>query len=538
MHFPPHSAAPRPHIRRRALAFALAALLFVPAGAALAAGSGSSGREDAKPAPPVADGPNVITIVTDDQDELIFSRALMPNTFDLLDHGGTRLDNFTVVSPLCCPSRAAQLTGQYGHNNGVLANDPGYPALRDPDNTLPTWMQNAGYRTAHVGRFLNGYRRSASRPAEPAAGWDRWISLLNLHYRDYELSLDGRRRGFHGTAAGEYVTRNLHRRSSRLVRELAADPEPFYLQLDELAPHSDHLARGSCTRSALPGPQLLRPVRDVRLPANPAIERDVSDKPSYIAGLPRLTDKARDAVQQRLRCRAAAVREVDRGVGRLIATLRRLGEFDDTVIVFYSDNGYFSGQHRLVKSKGLPYEESIQVPALIRVPPEVLGTTAKRHSNLPVANIDLAPTTLDLAGAEPCTASGECRVLDGRSLLPALRDPGSWPSDRALGIEIDQQGKLAGGTLACTYSGVRTGSQVYVHYTRVAAPGSRSCERVDESEHYRLDSDPGQRRNLFPARSQRNRAEQRRLSALAERMSNCAGNLDGFGAPDPAIACE
>lgn len=523
----------QPHTPRRlVLAAALAVLITLTA-----AGIAGAAHER-KPAGAADERPNVITIVTDDQDELIFSRALMPNTFGLLEQGGTRLDNFTVVSPLCCPSRAAQLTGQYGHNNGVLANDPGYPALRDPDNTLPAWMQDAGYRTAHVGRFLNGYRRSARRPAEPAAGWDRWVSLLNLHYRDYDLSLDGRRRGFHGEAAGEYVTRNLHRRSSRLVRELAAEDEPFYLQLDELAPHSDHLARGSCKRSALPGPQLLRPVRDVRLPANPAVERDVSDKPSYIAALPQLTDTARDAVQQRLRCRAAAVREVDRGIGRLISTLKRLGEFDETVIVFYSDNGYFSGQHRLLKSKGLPYEESIQVPALIRVPPEVLGTTARRHSGLPMANIDLAPTTLDLAGAEPCTAEGECRVLDGRSLLPALRDPSSWPRDRALGIEIDQEGKLAGGTLACTYEGVRTAGQVFVHYTRVAAPGTRECARVDESEHYRLDSDPGQRRNLFPARSDRNRAAQRELSRLTDRISECAGNLEGFGAPDPARACE
>ena len=423
-----------------ALACALAAILGPsPGGAdpAIGSGGGASG-----------DRPNVITIVTDDQDDLTFDRKLMPNLFGLLDHGGTRLENFTIVSPLCCPSRAAQLTGQYGHNNGVLANDPGFPALRDPANVLPAWMHNAGYTTAHVGRFLNGYRRATSRPAESSPGWDHWIGLMNLHYRDYDLSVEGRRTYVHGKEPRSYVTRNLHRRANRLIREMAAGPAPFYLQLDELAPHSDHIARGSCTRSALPGPQLLRPVRGIDLPANPAGESDVSDKSSYISRLPKLNRRSRTAVQQRLRCRAASIREVDRGVGRMIGLLRKLGELDNTVIVFYSDNGYFSGQHRLLKSKGLPYEESIQVPALIRVPPALLGTTAPRHSNLPLANIDLAPTTLDLAGARPCTAAGGCRVLDGRSILPALSEPTAWPRDRALGIEIDQRRSLAGGN-AC-----------------------------------------------------------------------------------------
>ena len=118
-------------------------------------------------------------IVTDDQDEALFSHHLMPQTFELFRDGGTRLTDFTITTPLCCPSRATQLTGQYGHNNGVLANDPGYGALRDQANVLPEWLRGAGYRTAQVGRYLNGYKRSGT-PATPAPGWDRWIGLMNL----------------------------------------------------------------------------------------------------------------------------------------------------------------------------------------------------------------------------------------------------------------------------------------------------------------------------------------------------------------------
>lgn len=520
--------------KRRVPAVAVCVGLLAGAAAQIGAANGDRGVAEAATDP----RPNVIVIVTDDQDEALFSRRLMPNTFRLLGDGGTRLTDFTVTTPLCCPSRATQLTGQYGHNNGVLANDPGYPALRDPGNVLPAWLREAGYRTAQVGRYLNGYKRAGS-PRTPAPGWDHWVGLMDLHYRDYHLSLDGRRRSFTRNGAGAYVTRNLNQRSARLVRDMSGE-QPFYLQIDHLAPHSDHLARGVCERSALPGPQVLRPVRDLDLPRNPARERDVSDKPSFIRELPRIDPEAYDEVLHRMRCRAASIREVDRGIGGLRRTLVRTGELDSTAIVFYSDNGYFNGEHRVTKSKGLPYEESIQVPFGIRLPEGTVETTP-RKLGFPAANIDIAPTILELAGAEPCvvTSSGrDCRVLDGRSLVPGLADPSSWPADRALLIEIDQQRSLAGGTLACTYTGVRRSGQVYVEYQRVARRGTRDCRDTDEAEHYRLDLDPRQRRNLWPPRGDADRLAQAELRSAMERLANCAGNRSGTPPRGDQAACE
>ena len=143
--------------------------------------------------------------------------------------------------------------------------------LRKNRNVLPAWLDRAGYETAHVGRFLNGFKRAAPDGAA-APGWDRWISLLNLHYRDYALSVDGDLRTVHGTNPRSYATRDLHRRANRLVRDLSASPEPFYLQFDELAPHSDHLARGVCDHSALPGPRgfaAIRGATGVHVPRRP-----------------------------------------------------------------------------------------------------------------------------------------------------------------------------------------------------------------------------------------------------------------------------
>lgn len=512
--------------------------LALPIGvASLCAGAATALAADPAPQALADERPNVIVIVTDDQDDALFSRQLMPSAFKLFRDGGTRLTNFTITTPLCCPSRATQLTGQYGHNNGVLANDPGYPALRDPTNVLPAWLRADGYRTAQVGRYLNGYKRGGS-PLTPAPGWDRWVGLLDLNYRDYDLSLDGRKRTFTGMGGRSYVTRNLHRRANGIVRDLAGDDEPFYLQIDDLAPHSDHLARGPCTRSALPGPQKLRPVRDLRLPRNPAEERSVADKPSFIRRLPPIDRRSFEGVLHRMRCRAASIREVDRGIGTLVRTLRRTGELESTAIVFYSDNGYFNGEHRVTKSKGLAYEESIQVPFAIRVPDGVLPARRSRKLDLAAANIDVVPTILALTGSDPCTADGDCRRLDGRSLLPGLADPGSWPADRALLLEIDQRRSLAGGTLACTYTGVRQGDQVYVEYERVARARTRECRETDEAEHYRLRSDPHERRNLWPPDDDADRLAQDRLRATMQGLSGCAGNVHGLGPAPSATPCE
>ena len=502
-------------------------IAFVVALAAVAAaGQAASAQDGARPA---AERPNLIVIVTDDQDEALFSRHLMPNTFALFDDGGTRLTDFTITTPLCCPSRATQLTGQYGHNNGVLANDPGYPALRDPANVLPEWLRGAGYRTAQVGRYLNGYKRGGS-PATPAPGWDRWVGLMDLHYRDYDLSVDGRRRTVRGMDASSYVTRNLGSRSSGLVRDLADDDAPFYLQIDHLAPHSDHLARGICTRSALPGPQKLRPVRDLRLPRNPAREADVGDKPSFIRELPRIDREAFAGVLHRMRCRAASIREADRSIGRLRRTLERTGELDDTAIVFYSDNGYFTGEHNLTKGKGLPYEEAVSVPALIRVPPAFLGgVVAPPELEVTTANMDVAPTVLDLAGAEPCNQEGTCRLPDGRSLLPVLEDPSDWPRPRPLLIEIDQQGRIAGSTLGCSWSAIKSGDQVYVEYKRVLMKDVDRCVETDDREHYRLRPDPRERHNLWPPQTDRDANSQAELAVELETLRTCAG---AAGSPD------
>ncbi len=154
---------------------------------AMALAGGGVDEAGAKPKPQTR--PNLIVILVDDM-PMSYLEPTSPNTIELLGNQGTTFSEFVVTTPLCCPSRATFLTGQYGHNNGILANRPGYSDLVDKRSTLPVWLRRAGYRTIHIGRYLNGYKQFASHAVAP--GWDEWYSALEpRNYYNYDLEVNG-----------------------------------------------------------------------------------------------------------------------------------------------------------------------------------------------------------------------------------------------------------------------------------------------------------------------------------------------------------
>ena len=150
-------------------------------------------KRDPEPEFPPAKGkPNIVLLVTDDQDLASFKRKYMPRTFEHLVDQGTLFEQNIVPTPQCCPWRAAWLTGQYGHNNNILSNEPGYPILEEPENVLPVWMRKAGYTTIQIGKFLNGYEDAVDNIAMPAPGWDEWHASVTEGYYKYAISHNGR----------------------------------------------------------------------------------------------------------------------------------------------------------------------------------------------------------------------------------------------------------------------------------------------------------------------------------------------------------
>jgi arylsulfatase A-like enzyme len=465
-------------------------------------------------------------IRTDDQALRQYNARTMPQTTRLLAGRGTTFTDSIVATPLCCPSRAAALTGQYGHNNGVLANQPGYPALRDKGNVLPVWLRRAGYRTAHLGKYLNEYSETAPNPSAVAPGWDEWVTALSgqgPRYYRYSLSHNGQRVSY-GQKWADQITRVLNRTAVRLIRTYTPRARPLYLQLDQRAPHrSIGVSRGRCNRHVpQPDPRDLARFQHQPLPKPPSFnEADVSDKPSFIRRIPELNGRVLAHVRRYSQCARASLRAVDRGVAAIVRVLKRIGELRNTVIMFTSDNGYYFGEHRLSTGKAPPYEESIRVPLLIRLPSAYRNGAARvPRTSKPVANIDLAPTILRLAGARPCRSRGHCRTMDGRSLVPLLQGHSRrWPRHRALLVELRQpQGRNAG---VCAYQGLRLGTLMFTEYTQVTDPSSGACAPANEHELYELAEDPYQLENLADRPS--HAAQRQRLSDRLDQLRDCAG---------------
>lgn len=492
---------------------ALAAVLVA------ACGVGSSGEPERE----AAEGaPNIVAIVVDDATAEMITRESMPVTTRELARRGTRFDEFIAVSPLCCPSRANLLTGQYGHNNGVLRND--YRALRRKRRILPHWLQLAGYRTLHVGKYLNGFPAALDDPAEVPKGWDEWFTLVENGYFDYKVSDNGELVSF-GSEPDDYVTRVLNRRATELVSSYAEREEPFYLQLDQFAPHPRRTgSKDDCNVGATPDPDDDDPelVRQLPVPEKRSRnEADVSDKPGFMRRLERLPRPRLRRAVLRYQCAVASLAAVDRGVGELLEALEEAGELERTTFLFTSDNGFMFGEHRIRDLKGFPYEENLRMPLFIRLP-AAMGIDQPRRVDALTGSIDLAPTILELASAEPCNEKGICREPDGRSLLPLLGvDDGGWPRNRALLIELEQiPPGVQRKPRACSWVGVRTGDRVLVQHRTTAPEGSR-CRPTDAVEHYDLEADPGQLENL--AADAGSKRQERRLRRRMAELRDCAG---------------
>ena len=496
------------------------------AAAAFAIAGCGDGEDGAGERPPVAAGaPNIVLVVTDDQPLASFSAEVLPNVFEQIVEPGTSFTEAAVTIPLCCPSRATMLTGQYPHNHGILDNYPGYPTFAEPEQTLPAWLQEAGYLTGHFGKWLHGYEDVGG--AEPAPGWDRWVTQLDPRvYYDYELSVDGEVESY-GSSRRDYLTTVLSREASSWVARRAGD-RPLYVQLDYYAPHGagpHKRETASCQRSAEPLFRDFEAAAGASVPRSAAFnEADVSDKPPWYRGLPALSTREIAAIDEKYRCAVAALAAADRGFGDLVDALREAGELDDTAFVFASDNGYFLGEHRMGAPrernlKQRPLEETLHVPLAVRLP---AGDAEQPPTvDLQVSLLDVAPTILELAGAEPCVG-GECRTVDGRSLAGLAAGKDEWPRERAVLFEYDAlEPDGAGPTVSCAYEGLRTTRDLYVRHTEIPGPDGCGPDGAPVFEHYDLERDPLQLENL----ATREPGLERRLDALIA----CAGT-DGLAA--------
>jgi N-acetylglucosamine-6-sulfatase len=440
--------------------------------------------------------PSFVFVLTDDLSwDLV---RFMPNVRRMQREGLT-FTNYFVTDSLCCPSRASIFTGRYPHNTGVLTNTPpsgGFerftPALEH--RTFASALQADGYRTALMGKYLNGYKpASLYQPS----GWTVWAVAGEAYSGfDYSLAVNGRIARF-GTDRRAYITDVLRDRGLSFIEDARRDRTPFLLEIATFAPHKPYT----------PAPRDSQRFPGLRAPRGAAFDARVTRPPRWLRGLPRLSQSQIELLDHDFRRRAQAVRAVDELVARVRRRLKRSGLAPSTYILFSSDNGYHLGQRRLLAGKETPYDSDVRVPLIVVGP----GVPAGSVMDEIVENVDLAPTFLRLAAAR-----ADIRA-DGHPLVAALHGRIPRRSRRAALIEHKHRGppladdpdaQLHESGDPPSYDAIRTKRELYVEYS----DGDR--------EWYDLGSDPAELENRY---GQLGAAKRARLHERLRRLTRCRG---------------
>lgn len=387
-----------------------------------------------------ADRPNIVLVLVDDLrwDALGCAGHPFVKTphIDRLAKDGALFKNCFVSIPLCSPSRASFLTGQYAHTHGVR-NNRDNAALSHKLVTFPKLLHDAGYATAYMGKWHMGTDDS------PRPGFDRWVSFRGQGvFEKPPLNIDGK-----PVQSDGYMTDELNRYAVEFIRK--SHGRPFCLYLAHKAVHGP-FTPAARHRSLYTDdtPKTPPSVTDDRS-GKPAITANVGNvKPKKVAPKKKkaAATPAGGTMKNQLRCLAA----IDEGIGLLFKALEETNQLDNTIFVFTSDNGYFWGEHGL-GDKRWAYEESIRIPLIVRYPKLVKPGTAP---DALVMNIDLAPTFLELGGGKPT------KDMQGRSLLPLLRGEAGGRRTALLTEYFQEQGFER----VPTWHAVRTERWKYVRY--------------------------------------------------------------------------
>ena len=421
--------------------------------------------------PPVQGAPNIVVINVDDA--RVEALEVMPKTMDWFGLGGTNYVNAYVSTPSCCPSRATLMTGQYVHNNGQINQNTEYT---NQDDTIQRWLSDAGYFTSHSGKFLHYV------PLEQVAPhWDRW-TYFKGGYNNVPVNFDGTIQ-----TSPNYSTIMTFDSAIEHAESFDSldDSQPFYLHIAPVAPH----------KPLEPEPQYANAPVPTWNPSPAVGEADRSDKPPWVSYLNRTPAQGAADREGQLRM----MMTVDDQIDRLMTRLTELGEADNTIAIFTSDNGYFWSEHGR-NSKFLPYNEVVEVPFLVRWPNQI---AAGATSTDLVSHVDILPTVLAAAGVTPG------HVVDGRNIL----DAGFTRSN----LLTEYWEDAANANFIPDWSSIRNESRVYTEYYN-------SNGAVIEREFYDLTNDPWELVNLLGDGNPGNDPDTSAVAIELQNYRTCSGS--------------
>ena len=444
--------------------------------------------------------PNLLVILVDDLRYDEFGAGGHPYMktphIDRLAAEGALFERAFHTTPICSPNRASIVTGQYASRHGIIDN-----VARDAmSHRLPNFhldLQKLGYETAHIGKWHMG------NDGMPRPGYDYWVSYDGHgRIRDPRLNHGGSYREHKG-----YITDIMNDLAVEWLekqprRDKGGKPWSLFFAHKAVHPDAEQAADGTLKISAFGGyivadrhRDLYRDAEFPRTPNMMSVEEVTRRKPAWAEALAlksgetsrALLDSLLAGTQEEIRLRARMMAPVDEGVGRLLETLARRGELDDTCIVFLGDNGYFFGEHGLGPERRFAYEEGIRSPFVVRYPRRVKAGT--RVPQLVICQ-DIAPTFVQLAGGKPGPQ------VQGRSLLPLFaangrRNVAGWRKSFLVEYWAEQAMPWLVGM---TYKAVRTDRYKYIRWVNRARDGE-----IDEL--YDLGADPYELDNRIRSRA-------------------------------------
>ena len=419
-----------------------------------------------------ADSPSIVFVLTDDLAMNLVQ--FMPHVLQMEKDGAT-FANYFVTDSLCCPSRSSIFTGRYPHDTGVfknVGNEGGYIVFKQRGNEQSTFavsLTAAGYRTAFLGKYLNGYE---PRQHSAGPGWSHWLVAGNGYpeFR-YALNQDGQIVQ-HGFKPEDYLTDVAAADAVRFIKQKS--DEPFFIEVATFAPHAPYT----------PAPRDANAFPGLRAPRTPAYNAAPdAAAPHWLAGQRALDQKDMDSIDSDFRKRAQSVLAVDKMIGELQTAVASIGQTRNTYFIFSSDNGYHMGEFRLMPGKMSAYDTDVHVPLVITGPKVPAGRTFEEI----VENIDLNPTFNELATAMTFP------FADGVSLVPLWqgRTTDEWRGVALVEhhgplndpVDPDMPSPRSGNPT--TYSAIRLRAGLYVEYSN------------GEKEYHNLADDPDELHNTY-----------------------------------------
>ncbi len=475
---------------------ALTTIALVGAGTSAPAASRAGAQATAAQA---SQRPNIVFVLTDDLSWNLLK--YMPHVQQMRKEGET-FARYFVTDSLCCPSRSSIFSGRVPHNTGVFTNTPpdgGFSVFHDrgeENDTFATAISSipgAHYRTAMMGKYLNGYQPS-SLYVPP--GWSEWDVAGNGYAEfNYTLNENGKLVSY-GSDPSDYLTDVLADKGVQFINRAANAGDPFLLEIATFAPHAP----------ATPAPRDANDFPGLKVPRTPAFNAQNTNPPSWLAGRPPLTRAQIATLDDHFRRRAQSVEAVDDLIARIEATLAKRGLAQDTYIVFSSDNGFHMGDHRLTQGKMTAFDTDIGVPLIVVGP----GVPPRRTVGKLTANIDLRPTFSDLAGASIPSD------VDGRSLVPLMNGDSAAGWRSATLIEHhgpdqkrnDPDAQPTSSGNPPSYEAMREANDIYVEY------------KNGDREYYDLTTDPFELDNTYGDLGPLERA---RLHQTLVQLERCGG---------------